>query len=161
MFSDRHLVAACGDCIALCCTLYSFDASEDFAFSKPAGVRCSHVLPSCRCAIHDELAIRGQRGCVAYTCHGAGPRATKLFASTVLTKRQRHDVFEVVSALHEMLWIVSGAAKLCAELRDELEYSATRLDALAAGTAREILAIDVAAERATVHALLVRVRARR
>ena len=70
------LVADCPRCAALCCVWSAFDASDDFAFSKPAGVACRNLRRDHRCAIHRELIGRGLRGCAAYDCHGAGQRAT-------------------------------------------------------------------------------------
>ena len=67
------LVPDCGRCAALCCIATSFEASEDFAFDKAAGTGCRYLTRDCRCAIHDQLAERGFRGCAAYECFGAGP----------------------------------------------------------------------------------------
>ena len=105
------LAADCGNCAALCCTWLAFDASEDFAFSKPAGVPCRHLRRD-RCAIHDDLAGRGLRGCALYDCHGAGPRATRMFAAAPLTDRERHDAFAILRELHELLWLLDGASAL-------------------------------------------------
>jgi len=157
-----ELVADCGTCAALCCVLSGFDASEDFAFSKPTGVRCPNLLPSCRCAIHDELVVRGLAGCAAYDCHGAGPRATRLFAATLLTRRQRHDAFAMLREIHELLWLLTGAAALCAdepELRGELEQARDVLDALGGASARELLATDLQPHRDASRQLCARVRA--
>ena len=153
------LVAHCGNCAALCCVWTAFDASEDFAFTKPVGVACRYLSRGCRCIVHDELAARGLRGCAAYDCHGAGPRATRLFASAALTSRERHDVFLALREMHELAWVLGGALELCdaGSLRDDLIAALAELEASESPT--QILAVDLAARRAAARALLRRVRA--
>ena len=74
------LVPDCGSCAALCCVATSFEAYEDFAFDKAAGVACRYLMRDCRCAIPDALVERGFRGCAAYDCYGASQRATRAFS---------------------------------------------------------------------------------
>lgn len=152
------LVADCTRCAALCCVWSAFDASDDFAFSKPAGVACHHLRRDHRCAIHDQLAGRGLRGCAAYDCHGAGPRATRLFAASRLTDRQRHEAFLVLRDAHELLWLLAGAAALCPasqpELAADLAHAFEGLDALAGGPAAAILEADLGPHRAATRRLL-------
>jgi hypothetical protein len=156
------LVADCTRCAALCCVWSAFDASDDFAFSKPAGVACPYLRRDHRCAIHDQLAGRGLRGCAAYDCHGAGPRATRLFAEIRLADRERHEVFLVLRDVHELLWLLTGAAALCpashAELAAELAGAVEALDAVAGGPAAAILAADLRPHRTAAHRLLGRLR---
>jgi hypothetical protein len=157
------IVADCTRCAALCCVWSAFDASDDFAFSKPAGVACRHLRRDHRCAIHDHLAGRGLRGCAAYDCHGAGPRATRLFAAARLTDRQRHEVFLALRDVHELLWLLAGAAALCpashAELAAALAGAIAALDAIAGGQAAAILDADLRPHRAAARRLLHRLRA--
>lgn len=156
------LVADCTRCAALCCVWAAFDASDDFAFSKPAGTACRHLRRDHRCAVHPQLAGRGLRGCAAYDCHGAGPRATRLFDATRLTDRQRHEVFLVLRDAHELLWLLTGAATLCPAsepaLATELADAVAALDALASGSATALLNTDLAPHRAAAHRLLHRLR---
>lgn len=156
------LVADCTRCAALCCVWSAFDASDDFAFSKPAGVACRNLRRDHRCAIHDQLVGRGLRGCAAYDCHGAGPRATRLFAATRLTDRQRHEAFLVLRDAHELLWLLTGAAALCPASQPELAAALARaieaLDALAGGPAAAVLEADLAPHRAATGQLLHRLR---
>ena len=156
------LVADCSHCAALCCVWSAFDASEDFAFSKPAGVVCQHLRQDFGCAVHDELVPRGLRGCAAYDCHGAGQRATRLFASTLLVNRQRHAVFLILRDIHELLWLLAGAAALCpassAALRADLGRAIDALDALAGSSPRTLLAAELAPHRAATRALLGQLR---
>jgi hypothetical protein len=48
------------------------------------------------------------RGCAAFDCYGAGQRATR-----EVPQEQRHAAFFVLRELHEMLWLLGEAAKLC------------------------------------------------
>ncbi|KQV91867.1 MULTISPECIES: hypothetical protein [unclassified Roseateles] len=73
-----HLKADCSACVALCCVIPPFDASQGFGFDKPAETPCHHLCADHRCGIHDELVPRGFEGCVAFDCLGAGQRLTAL-----------------------------------------------------------------------------------
>jgi hypothetical protein len=106
------LVPDCASCAAVCCIATSFDASEDFAFDKAAGVGCRYLGRDCRCAIHDELLDRGFRGCAVYDCFGAGPRVTRAFAGMQDCDRERDDAFLVLRVVHEQLWLLTQAAML-------------------------------------------------
>jgi hypothetical protein len=133
----------------LCCVHTCFDASEDFAFSKAHGERCRHLTADHRCAIHARLIERGCSGCAAYDCYGAGQRVTRAFAPS-----ERGAVFHAYRELHELLWLVTEAAKLCTgPLRLELEAEARTLDDL---TPTEAVLAD---HRERVRTLLSRVRA--
>jgi hypothetical protein len=144
------LVSDCRSCAGVCCVATSFDASEDFAVDKPAGVPCRYLTRDCRCAIHGELAERGFRGCAIYDCHGAGQRATRDFPAGPA----RDEAFLRLRVVHELLWLLTGALAICpapeAELAAQLARQIERLDAL------EIEA-DVRAHREASHALLRRV----
>jgi hypothetical protein len=150
------LVADCSACDGLCCVATAFDASDDFAFDKAAGVRCRHLTLEHRCSIHAELAERGCSGCVLYDCYGAGQRATRAFAH--LPVRERHEAFLVLKDVHELIWMVSEAMQLCprsdealcADLAGEIEM----LDRI---EAEAVVRVDVASLRAHAHSLLHRV----
>lgn len=107
------LVADCASCAAICCTATAFDACEDFAFDKPVGVACSHLRRDGRCAIHDELAVRGFAGCAVYDCYGAGPRITRAFAGVRGGDRRRDAAFLILRVVHELLWLLTEAARMC------------------------------------------------
>lgn len=153
------LVADCARCDALCCTATSFDISEDFALAKPAGVACVHLRQDARCAIHGELAARGFAGCAIYDCHGAGPRVTRAFAGRRGAERERDAAFLVVRVVHELLWLLTEAARLCpassSELRAELAAEIAVLDAFADGAGCDDAALSRHERRA--RALLRRV----
>jgi hypothetical protein len=129
------LVPDCASCAALCCVATTFDASEDFAFAKPAGVRCRKLRADNRCTIHAQLLERGFSGCAVYDCHGAGPRVTRAFAREGGSERERNEAFLISRVVHELLWLLTEACKLCppaqAELAAELAREIDALDALA------------------------------
>lgn len=139
------LVADCGACAGLCCVVLHFDASEDFAFDKPGGVACPHLVEH-RCAIHAQRVERGFGGCAAYDCYGAGPRVTR---AAYANDRERHAAFLALVDVHHLLWLLTEAAKLCPSSRSEL----------AAQLSSTIAALDAGAapSREHVYALLRRV----
>jgi hypothetical protein len=129
----------------LCCVATSFDASDAFAFSKPAGIPCRN-LKGTRCAVHAQLRERGLAGCAAFDCYGAGQRVTR----TVSEERQQAAFF-VVREVHELLWLLTEAAKLCPPTLAELLLAqAAELDALGPEA-------DLRQPRAATRALLERV----
>ena len=73
-----RMKADCSACVALCCVIPPFDASQGFGFDKPAETPCRHLCADHRCGIHDGLVERGFEGCVAFDCLGAGQRLTAL-----------------------------------------------------------------------------------
>ena len=150
------LTPDCGSCAAICCVATSFDASEDFAFSKAAGVPCPHVARDCRCTIHDALVARGLSGCAIYDCYGAGQRVTRAFAGR--DERERNEAFLVLRVVHELLWLLTEAAKLCPSSHDELDaHLAREIEALDAIARCPTLVVDLRPHRETTHALLRRV----
>jgi len=153
------LVPDCARCAALCCVATSFDASEDFAFDKPAGVDCRYLTRDCRCAIHDELVERGLAGCAIYDCFGAGPRATRAFADREDCERERSEAFRILRVVHELLWLLTQAARVCddAGLGAQLAREIAALDALAHRPALDLLDVDLRAPSRAARAALRRV----
>lgn len=172
------LVPDCASCAAVCCVATSFDASEDFALDKPAGVACQYLRRDCRCAIHGELVARGFQGCAVYDCFGAGPRVTRAFAARRDCDRERNAAFLVLRIVHELLWLLTEAAKVCeraggpapshmgAAARDtaaptalvcEIAAEVDSLDAIARDMASDPLAVDLHEHSDRAYALLRRV----
>lgn len=124
------LEADCGRCFSLCCLAPAFDASEDFAADKPARTPCPH-LDGHRCGIHTDLIPRGYRGCVAYTCHGAGQAVSErlLGGQSWLDDPALVDVaadaFMRLRVLHELLAMVKASADL--PLDDDARVPVTAL----------------------------------
>ncbi|WP_373044866.1 hypothetical protein [Vulgatibacter sp.] len=159
MVRPSDLVADCAACAALCCVAPSFERGEDFAFDKPAGVRCPNLTGDDRCAIHAELAARGCGGCVVYDCHGAGQRTTRACAGQPDAVRDR--AFLVIRGIHEQLWLLTEAAKRCppsaADLHEALAAHVERLDGLAALVPPALFETDLQPHEAQTRQLLRRV----
>jgi hypothetical protein len=158
--SRTDLVPDCGSCAAVCCVAPSFEVSDDFAFSKPAGVRCPNLRADQRCGIHDELRVRGFVGCSVYGCHGAGQRVTREYGAQD-AERERNDAFMVLRVVHELLWLLTHAIELCppahAELAAELGTQIAVLDALACKPVADLRELAVSEHEAAARALLRRV----
>lgn len=165
--ADRRsrLQADCGSCFGLCCVALPFSASADFAVDKEAGRPCRNLQQDFSCGIHSRLRREGFPGCTVFDCFGAGQRVSQVtFAGRdwrrhPRTARAMFQVFPVMRHLHELLWYLTEALALPAArpLRGELEEALERIESLARGTTEEILALDVAAHRGEVSALLLRV----
>ena len=154
------LIADCNRCAAICCVATSFEASDDFAFDKAAGAACQHLEPDGRCAIHAQLLERGCSGCAVYDCYGAGPRTTRLVEGTPDAEGQRVEAFLVLRVVHEWLWLLTEAVKLCPAAEHELETQLARevesLDVIAGGSVDALLAVDLHAHQTATHSLLRR-----
>lgn len=121
------LDADCSRCAALCCVAYPFEEHEDFGLTKETDAVCPNLGDNFRCTIHSDLCARGFRGCVAYSCAGAGQRVTQaLFSGKTwrddpdLLTHMTHAL-RVVRPIHEALLILreAGALPLTAELETE------------------------------------------
>jgi len=112
------LRADCARCQALCCVALPFDRGEWFAFDKRANVRCQHLTPGLRCGIHRELSARGQPGCAAYDCYGAGQRITQELFVGVSWHDQPEasasmlDAFRRLKRVHELRLLLHEAGRL-------------------------------------------------
>lgn len=154
------LVPDCGSCDALCCIATSFEASEDFAITKVAGARCPNLTRDHRCAIHDKLADRGFLGCTLYDCYGAGQQITRAFASADC-ELQRNAAFNALRAVHELLWQLTEAAKLCpparVDIAAEIALQVELLDAIAQGPTSALIGLDLSVRERATRASLRRV----
>lgn len=156
------LRADCQHCQALCCVSLPFDRGEEFGFDKPANAACLHLAPGHGCRIHGELEARGQAGCAAYDCYGAGQRITReLFpgVSWQLEPEARASLFEAFRRLkrvHELRLLLHEASRLSLSgaRASERMLLLTRLEP-AQGFSRESLAaLELPALEADVHAWL-------
>lgn len=120
------LRADCARCQGLCCVALPFDRSESFAFDKPADVACRYLTASCSCSIHGQLRARGQAGCAAYDCYGAGQRITQqLFSGVschdVETRAELLEAFRRLKRVHELCLLLHEAGRLGLSARRALE----------------------------------------
>jgi uncharacterized protein YjbI with pentapeptide repeats len=159
-----ELRADCSRCFALCCVAPAFAASADFAIDKPAGQPCPNLRPDFRCGVHDELRPRGFPGCTVYDCFGAGQKVAQVtfggrdWRRHPATARQMFDVFAVMRHLHELLRYLTEARTLrpARPVHDQLTAALTETERLTRGDPDQLLAVDVAAHRDRVNALLRR-----
>ncbi|CAL9346037.1 hypothetical protein SUDANB6_00368 [Streptomyces sp. enrichment culture] len=155
----------CERCFGLCCVALPFTASADFARDKKAGTPCPNLQGDHRCGIHARLRQQGYAGCTVYDCFGAGQRVSQVTfggrdwrSGPPEHARRMFDVFPVVRGLHELLWYLAEALTLPAArpLHADLRRLRQRTEQLAGGTPGELAALDVAAHRQEVNALLLR-----
>jgi uncharacterized protein YjbI with pentapeptide repeats len=155
----------CERCFGLCCVALPFTASADFALDKPAGRPCPNLGGDHRCGIHARLRQEGFTGCTVYDCYGAGQKVSQVTfggrdwrGGPPGQLRRMAEVFPVVRQLHELLRYLAealtlpAARPLAAGLRGALEET----EALTRLPAEQLTALDVAAHRQQVNALLLR-----
>jgi hypothetical protein len=104
----------CAACSALCCVVLPFDAEQGFGVDKAANTPCQHLQTDFSCGIHTELAAKGFRGCIHYSCYGAGQRVTRLFGEVNWHGNPEraveiYSVFRRMQKLHELQSLVSTA----------------------------------------------------
>ncbi|WP_308167618.1 pentapeptide repeat-containing protein [Catellatospora tritici] len=158
------LRADCANCFGLCCVALPFTASSDFALTKDAGQPCANLRPDFRCGIHARLRDSGFTGCTVYDCFGAGQKTSQVtfggrsWRDDPATATAMYAAFPVQRQLHELLWYLADAQNLVTEepLRTELARANAETEQLTEQDAETLLALDVAAHRAKVNALLVR-----
>lgn len=167
---DPELTPDCSRCEALCCVLLPFDKGPAFAFDKPGGVACRHLGSGHRCTIHGQLAERGFAGCVAFSCHGAGQRVTKLLIAgrpwrgDAERMQQVEDGFRHLRQVHEALSLLraAGSLPLPPEVEADRLVLINRLDAgrdwapdsLSAAVGRDGVFEEVRAFLATLRGVL-------
>lgn len=158
-----HLRADCSRCAGLCCVAPAFAASADFAVDKPAGTPCRNLGEDFRCGIHDRLRERGFPGCTVFDCFGAGQRITqgtfggRSWRESPDLARTQFAVLPVARQLHEVLWYLAEAGERAPALAPEVTVVREEVERVAAGTAEELLALDVGELRTRAGELLGRV----
>ncbi|SIN95587.1 hypothetical protein [Vannielia litorea] len=127
------LTPDCEHCAALCCMALAFDAGDDFAIDKPAGLPCPK-LAGHACTIYDHLEAEGFSGCARYTCHGAGQRVTQevfdgaTWVDTPELAGPMSEALRQMKSVHQALELLASAERL--ELEDDDEE--TRQEIVAA-----------------------------
>jgi Pentapeptide repeats (8 copies) len=160
----QDLRADCGACAALCCVAPPFAVSADFPINKPAGTPCPHLTPEYRCRIHERLRQEGFSGCAAFDCFGAGQRTTHVMGSVTWRTHpgsagRMFQLFEVLRALHEILWYLEEACERLpeGELREEARGRRQQTRDLAASPSDELIAVDLVGQQAKTGAFLEQV----
>lgn len=144
------LVDDCPNCLGLCCTLLGFTRSMDFPADKAAGEPCVNLARDYTCRIHDNLLEAGYRGCVTYSCFGAGPTVTAAAAAASVGDpgSARHDLvaaaFGAARQLHELLWYLREAAAhdLPRKLRQQLEMVTARTERAVSGELDDLAVVQ-------------------
>jgi uncharacterized protein YjbI with pentapeptide repeats len=158
------LRADCERCAGLCCVAPAFSASADFAIDKAAGQACPNLRADFRCAIHSRLRQQGFPGCAAYDCFGAGQKVTQAtfggrdWRRTPGIAAQMFAAFTTMRQLHELLWYLNEALALPAArpLHAALGLALEETRRLTDGGPEALAALDTAAHRREVNALLLR-----
>jgi len=146
----------------------AFTRSADFAQDKKAGDPCRHLDGHHRCGIHGGLRDAGYTGCTVYDCFGAGQQVSQVtFAGQDWRDapdrgRAMFAALPVMRQLHELLWYLDGTLALrgAAEVHAAAADAREHVAALTLLGPAELLALDVAAERAAVNEVLLRASAR-
>ncbi|WP_107501499.1 pentapeptide repeat-containing protein [Streptomyces viridosporus] len=164
--ADRaELRGDCARCFGLCCVALPFTASADFAVDKGAGTPCRNLRDDHRCGIHARLRQEGFTGCTVYDCFGAGQKVSQVTfggrdwrAGPPERARAMFEVFPVVRQLHELLWYLTEALTLPAArpVHAGLRRALEKTERFTRRTPGELAALDVAAHRQEVGALLLK-----
>lgn len=160
-----RLYGDCERCFGLCCIALPFAKSADFSMNKASGEPCRNLQGDYRCGIHTQLRDRGLRGCTVYDCHGAGQYLSQVTfggrspLAHPEEAAQMYALLPVMQQLHEMLLYLGQALTLpaAAELARELREALAATEARTQLSVEALLALDVAAHRASVGQLLRRV----
>ncbi len=162
---DRlSLRADCAHCFALCCVVPAFSASADFALTKNAGQPCPHLQADFRCGIHTHLRQQGFRGCTVYDCFGAGQKVSQITFGGQDWRQAPHiaqhmfAVFPIMRDLHELLYYLTAALALppARPLHAQLSLALHETERLTQYAPDALMALDVAAHRRDINALLLR-----
>ncbi|GAA2793704.1 pentapeptide repeat-containing protein [Saccharopolyspora taberi] len=141
-----------------------FTASADFPVDKDAGTPCRNLLADFRCGIHSRLRDNGFAGCTVFECFGAGQKVSQVtfggrdWRQHPGTARRMFEVFGVMRQLHELLAYLGEALTLprAEPVHEQLRQARAEVDRLTRTSAEELVALDVAAQRAEVNVLLLR-----
>jgi uncharacterized protein YjbI with pentapeptide repeats len=139
--ADPSFEDDCAACVGLCCVTLAFSRSRDFPFDKPAGVACRHLAGDHRCRVHAELRPLGFRGCVTYSCFGAGPLVTRAQAETTwraspAAADRMFTAFGAVRLLQELRWYLRAA--MAEPIDDAMRESLRRADAQTAALTADL-----------------------
>lgn len=155
------LVDDCARCLGLCCVLLGFERSADFPLDKATGTPCPQLDGTHRCRIHESLVDVGYRGCVAYTCFGAGPTVTRAargrtWVGDPTTQDLLARAFPIARQLHELAWylIEAGRHDLPKPLHQRVRDALRETESLATSEIHDLADLDVTTHRAQCAQLL-------
>jgi hypothetical protein len=161
MATPLDLTDGCLRCAALCCVGLAFNRSADFPADKAAGAACPNLDGDDRCGVHADLLPLGFRGCVTYSCYGAGQAVTAAHAPSTWrddagTAAAMFAALPVTRMLHEVCWYLAAALEedVDDELRGQLLDAQHRTVGMARRAARTPNHVDARRQRDEVNALL-------
>ncbi|ACT58136.1 hypothetical protein [Hirschia baltica] len=164
------LEADCSKCAALCCVVFAFDKSDEFAIDKEAGETCVNletVGSNCgKCKIHTTLKQDGFGGCAAYDCHGAGQRLMqeiykgKSWIDDPALLPDIMDSFRGMLIVHELILLLQTASRLPLTALETEKYNKymDRLCPENGWTERSLLKLETSEFRLEVGEFLVSLR---
>ncbi len=159
----EQLVDDCARCVGLCCVALGFSRGADFALDKTAGQPCVNLDGTDRCRIHAHLTTSGFRGCVTYSCFGAGPQVTRAFAprdwrTDPQVGQEMFAMLGRLRTLHELLWYLRAALAepIGGSLRTDVAAAAEQTQAAAQLDPRALGELDLEAHRERANTVLRR-----
>lgn len=161
---EDRLKIDCEKCSGLCCVALCCMKSDGFPANKEAGVPCQYLRSDFRCDIHEKLAIKNMRGCLAYDCFGAGQKVTQNCFPRINWKsspehaNEIFQVFQTVFQLHQMEWHLLEAFSLTADerLKSDIESLICENERLTSLPLNEILRLNIEPYRLNVNSILKR-----
>jgi hypothetical protein len=125
--------ADCSRCAALCCAAFAFDRSDMFAIEKPVDTACPNLKPDFSCMIHADRERLGFKGCMLFDCHGAGQRATALYAGQDWRRDKAvtaefFENFRKMLKIHDYLRLILALEKLPLSDHERAEVARFKAD---------------------------------
>ncbi len=162
---EKGLQSDCANCFGLCCTALPFAKSADFPFDKQGGSPCRNLREDFKCGIHQNLRVKGFKGCSVFECFGAGQKVSQLTYNGVSWREnptiavEMFDVFPVMHQLHEMLYYLVEAIenKATATIQSALQQMLDKTEELTRLPATDLLKLSVTDHRTEVNTLLLQV----
>ena len=139
--------------------------TDGFPADKEAGVPCKHLNESFGCEIHQRLADKKMKGCLAYDCFGAGQKVSQICCPDINWKtsperaKEVYDVFSVVVQLHQMQWYLLTALTLTTDehLTSDIEELIHQNEQMTNQSSSQILALDIQPYHQRVNQILKQV----
>lgn len=170
MTTIPSLTADCSKCASLCCVVFAFDKSDEFAIDKEAGETCQNLETNgsdCgKCKIHSTLKQDGFGGCISYDCHGAGQHLIqdvfkgKTWIDDPALLPDIMDAFRGMQIVHELILLLQTANRLPLSALETEKYNKymDRLCPENGWTERSLLKLETSDFRLEVNEFLLSLR---
>jgi Pentapeptide repeats (8 copies) len=150
--------------MGLCCVLLGFSRSADFPVDKAPGTPCPQLDEKHLCGVHESLTDLGFRGCVAYSCFGAGPVLTRraqgrTWVGDPVTQQVLSRAFPNLRLLHELARYLDEAASypLNRSLDREIARARRETEDLAGSPLEDLTTLDLRAHHGACVDVLLQV----